>query len=627
MRSSIRIPARSLWRNSQRRRRIPSSTAAALSSAHLLPSSTTLFVQEIPLSRYFSTHQIETDVPTHSLPQSDGDSDVKAALTEASEAIKRLCQSNAPEQAVEILRAMEKQDLLPPPDDYLKVLRCFIDLDQLDEAHSLLLTMKQTPCEACFPLIATALIAQNMLSKAKQLLYNHMDRGIATTMCFNTVISAYVRQNRRRQAVALTHKMDWYARKGHDKAKPDKMTITSIMQKLASRGHSRDAQALLERMWTSEDKTMQPDAVTYSLVFNAYANAKTKDPDGAYTLLQAMEERYKKHGDLAIRPNTVVYNTFLLVLANAGDGERAELVLKEMETSPDLRPDAISYGTVLTAWKNASRGDEAEALLWRTPNPDRTCFSITISALAKEGKAKRAEAIMQHMISQNIQPNTGTYTAVLNAWANAKDDPDAFENAKRVLQEMGQRKDIVLDTAVYNTFLKAIEHCWMLDNKMNAVRSVLLRMIRSKDEVSQPNSATYRQAIHAVAATQGSAQLQQKALQFALQIYKDHKSLPGPQQIDLKIHSTMLEACGKLSPHGLNGDEIAEQVFATCCQLGIVTSLHTRLLEKAASDTLLKKIFKTDTVDQRMFHSIPKAWSRKRRKRDKVKRVDANVKI
>ena len=610
MRSCIRISVRSLLRNSQRWR-IATSPSTALSSAHSLVSHSSILQRT---SVNFSTHQIESDITIQSSSEpSSSETGTEMAVVNDSEAIDKLCNSNAAEQAEHILRAMEEQQTYLPSKDYLKVLKCYVERNQVEEAYNLLLNMKQTPHRDCFPLVANALIERNKLSKAKQLLYKNMDRGIATTACFNTMISAYIRQNRRRQAVALTHKMDWYARNGHPEAKPDKMTMTSLMQLLANRGHFRDAQALLERMWTSPERNMRPDAVTYSLVFSAFANAQKTDPDVAYDLLQVMKERYEDQRELTIRPNTVVYNSFLSVLANAGDGERAEQVLQEMEVDPDLKPDVVSYGIVLTAWKNASRGDKAETFLWKIPNPDRTCFSITIAALAKNGEAHRAEAILRHMISRNMEVNTLTYTAVLNAWANAKDDPDAFENAKRVLQEMGQRTNIVIDTAVYNTFLKAIENSFMLDSKVNAVRSVLIGMKRSKDDASRPNGATYRQAIYAVASTRGNDSVQKKALEFAMQIYQDRKNLQGKEQIDTKIHSVMLEACGKLSPRGVNGDEIAEQVFENCCKLGIVTSLHTRLLEKAASDELLKKIFKTDTLDQRIFNSIPKSWSRKRR--------------
>lgn len=607
----MRVQGRNLWRNSARRRRLPTSTAApAVCSPHF-QASVPIMLPPTLVSRRFSTDLIETDYAAQSLSASSTAASSQP-IPEARRAIEQLCQSNAPAQAEEILRAMEAHESCLPVNEYLRVLRCYVSLNQLEQAFNLLLTMKQTPSRLCFSAVVNALIEANNLPKAKQILYNFMDRGIADTLCFNTLISAYIHQNKRRQAVALLHKMDNYARNGHPKAKADKVTITSMMQKLAQRGFARGAHELLERMWSSPDRNMQPDAVTYSLVFSAFANAPESDPDDAYALLQKMKQRYEEKRELSIRPNTVVYNSFLSVLANVGDGERAQAILHEMEVSSDLNPDAITYGTVLTAWNNASRGDKAEELLWKIPNPDRLCFSITITALGKQGEAKRAEAIMQHMIQQNFRPDTGTLTAILNAWANAKNDPDAFENAKRVLQEMSERQGIVIDTVVFNTFLKAIENAVTLDNKISAVKAVLLRMKQTNNASARPNSATYRQAISAVGATRGDAQLQQKALKFAMQIYQDHKSLPPGQQRDLKLlHSAMLEACGRLSPRGVNGDDIVEQVFSSCCQDGLVTSMHTRLLVKAASDGLLKKIFKTDTVDQKMFHSIPKSWSRK----------------
>ena len=551
----------------------------------------------------FSTETIESDVTRRNRAE---------RLAPATESIEKLCQSgslHAAEQAEQILRDMEAQDDWKHRDAYIKVLQCYIRHNQVDRAHHLLLTMKQTPPLQGFCLVANAWIQQNQVPKAHELLDYYMSRGIAVTLCFNTLISAYVKQNKR--VVHLLHTMNDYARNGHPEAKPDKVTMTSIMQFLARRGDAREAQALLERMWTSSDTDMQPDAVTYSLVFTAYANAHHCMPNQAYALLQTIKERYEQCEALSMKPNTVVYNSFLTVLANAGDGERAEQVLQEMMASPDLQPDAITYGTVLQAWKNASRGDRAEALLRRISNPDRLCFSITIAALAKQGQAKRAQAIFQCMLSQNLNPNTAIYTALMNAWANCKDDPDAFEHAKGVLREMGKRKDVVIDTAVWNTFLKAIENASSLENKTKAVRSVLQRM-KEMGRKSQPNSLTFRQAIQAVAATTGDADAQKEALHEAMLMYQDRKSLPPNQQAYMKLHTAMLEACGKLSPKGVHGDEIVEQVFCACCQEGVVTSLHTMLLQKAASDELLKRIFKTDTLDPQIFHSFPKSWSRNR---------------
>lgn len=567
------------------------------------------------------------DSPTDTV-EASRDVSSKEKLIQAKKSLDQLCGSNrldAAEEAERILRDIEAYNpsRMFHVKDYHRVLDLYIARNRVDRAHHLLLTMKLTPSHVGFAIVAKAWIHKRQLSKAEELLTFYMNRGIAGTMCFNILIAEYTRgySIQPDKAVNLLHVMDAYARNGHLEAKPDKVTMTSMMQILATQGKPLEAEALLQRMFDSSDPDMAPDAVTYSVVFKAYANSDTKDaPERAHRLLEKMEERYKTRGQLAVKPNTVVYNTFLSIVANAGDGELAEAVLKHMEAREDLEPDTISYETVLTAWKNAGNGERAEQLLWRIPHPERPCFLITIAALAKQGEGQRAEGILYYMYQDGrdeFRTNTKTHTAVLNAWANSK-EPDAFENAKRFLYEMGKLENVTLDTAVFNSFLKAVKNS-SEPVKVNMVRSVLQRMKKSK--FASPNSATYRQAIHAIATTNGDARVKQEALHVALQIYQDRTSLSAQQQKDIKIHTAMLEACGKLSPKGVNGDEIVEQVFLSCCKEGVVNSLFIMLLKEAASEELLKRIFNTETLDRKVFHSFPESWSRmKNRKKKKGKR-------
>jgi pentatricopeptide repeat protein len=564
-----------------------------------------------------STVEVSADVSSSLINKSS-----QERLTKAKQSLDQLHRSNrleAPEEAERILRDIE--DFSPRKmlhaKYYHQVLDLYIARNRVDRAHDLLLTMKQTPSKVGFAIVSRAWIRRGQLPKVENLLTFYLERGIAGTVCFNILISEYAHRRNYypRKAVKLLRTMDAYARSGHPEAKPDKVTMTSMMQILARRGQALEAEALLQRMFDSKDPDMAPDAVTYSLVFKAYANNSTHDAaEQAQQLLEKMEERFKLQKEFAIKPNTVIYNTFLSVVANAGDGERAEAVLKHMEAHEDLKPDTISYGTVLTAWKNAGNGERAEQLLWRVPHPDHLSFSITIAALAKQGQGKRAEALLYYMYQDGrdeLRPNIKTHTAVLNAWANSK-DPDAFENAKRVFHETGKMQNTPIDTAVFNSFLKAVENSSEPD-KVDMVVSTLQRMKTTK--YSSPNSSTYRQAILAIAATNGDSQVKQDALHAALQIYQDRTSLPAKEQKDVKLHTAMLEACGKLSPKGVNGDEIVEQVFQSCCKEGVVSSLFTMLLKEAASDELLKRIFSTDTLDREVFYSFPQSWSRTRNSR------------
>jgi len=64
--------------------------------------------------------------------------------------------------------------------------------------------------------------------------------------------------------------------------------------------------------------------------------------------------------------------------------------------------------------------------------PDTVAYTVVISAYARRGRAKEAEAILKEMLSNEISPNTYTFNAVMDAWSKSGAE-DAPEQCRRIL--------------------------------------------------------------------------------------------------------------------------------------------------------------------------------------------------
>jgi hypothetical protein len=69
---------------------------------------------------------------------------------------------------------------------------------------------------------------------------------------------------------------------------------------------------------------IKPDSISYSSAINCWAKSGLKDdPDAALKLLHTMKQQYLA-GDKSLRPNSIVYETVIRTLVQAGPTYRAK---------------------------------------------------------------------------------------------------------------------------------------------------------------------------------------------------------------------------------------------------------------------------------------------------------------
>uniref|UniRef100_A0A7S4S8Q9 Pentacotripeptide-repeat region of PRORP domain-containing protein n=1 Tax=Ditylum brightwellii TaxID=49249 RepID=A0A7S4S8Q9_9STRA len=281
---------------------------------------------------------------------------------------------------------------------------------------------------------------------------------------YNSVLHAYATSSKcgsfdaANKALNLLHKME----NEEFHIKPDVYSYATVMDAFAQRGTGGGSSS-------SGDGSILSGATS--------ATIGVESAETVQYLLQKMKR------SKTIHPNTVCYNAALLAWARStyfDCAERCELLLREMEKQEGKRhyatakPDRISYNTLLQAYANSPKSTslaKAEHLLRRMSSmksvflhPDRKSYNTAIVALAKHASSpsfvppdtidsgnkkdknnvnssitERAEKLLDEMIHKSkeqqhhkrcsggrhkptLSPNTVTYNALINAYANSFGD-------------------------------------------------------------------------------------------------------------------------------------------------------------------------------------------------------------
>lgn len=205
----------------------------------------------------------------------------------------------------------------------------------------------------------------------------------------------------------------------------------------------------------------RPDAMSFSIVLNAWANSPQKGaPERADALLEKMIPNQRLPN-----PTEACYTAVLKALAKSserGSAHRAQSMLQIMLQSNDVdaRPSHLSFFFALAAWANASAepnaAENAETLLDSmqqlynetgdsNAQPTVSCYSLVIVAWSKRpNSGSKVSALLQKMeAAQLTGPEedsiVAAYVAAICAWAKTAIDDQAPERADELLEVLLQR--------------------------------------------------------------------------------------------------------------------------------------------------------------------------------------------
>jgi pentatricopeptide repeat protein len=152
---------------------------------------------------------------------------------------------------------------------------------------------------------------------------------------------------------------------GNQGVKPNTVSYNTVMDAWARSKHpdaALRAQALFDELlknYQGGDQGMKPSCQSFGTMITAWGRSKSKDAAAkAQALFDDMLARHKS-GDTDLQPGVVQYTALIDVWARAGAPERAEQILRDMDSSGNVgvKPDVVSYTAVMNAWSRSSESD------------------------------------------------------------------------------------------------------------------------------------------------------------------------------------------------------------------------------------------------------------------------------
>ena len=293
------------------------------------------------------------------------------------------------------------------------------------------------------------------------------------------------------------------------------------------------------------------------------------------------------------------------------------------QTRPHVTPNIVTYSCVMTALsKSKQRGAAQEAqnvldrMLERYHNgdmrvkPDTVAFSTVIDAWARDDSPHAAQCaldLLDHMVRLSYQgyedmaPNALTYTSVLAALGRSR-ERNATDIAEALLEDM-YNSSLQPSTIHYNCVLDAHAKS---PSWTKAQRAVALLEIMQQRNVPT-DIITYNSIMAACANTFGSSQVRRRALQIALDTYKQVVDDATPITYFL-----LFKALRKLIPAGEERWNLIQKAFAQCCRSGLLSERVLGQVRLGCSleqyQTLLPRSI--SNLKQVQQSDLPAEWTR-----------------
>lgn len=262
------------------------------------------------------------------------------------------------------------------------------------------------------------------------------------TICYNVLLYGLAKAERSdaaNQAENLLHSMIEFSESGlNPGVAPDQISYSTVMEIFSHQKPGKVEDILVHcKALAAKNKALEPDRIMYNITLNSYA-PETDDT------------KVDSH-----------YNN------SVSAAERAETLLRAMETNPDSRPNTSSYNAVLKVFANSGvKFDRVQALFQEmkdkylagdaTVKPDIFTYNTFMSVLAREN-VEKATALFDEMQLSDTRPDIITFNTLMNAIIRSV-NPGAIQTAERMLEKMesnyasgGIRPDI----SSYNTVLNA----------------------------------------------------------------------------------------------------------------------------------------------------------------------------
>ena len=300
--------------------------------------------------------------------------------------------------------------------------------------------------------------------------------------------------------------------------RPNRLLYIAALRCMRRHGRGEEAEVLLEKFHRAFPSLGGPDVYSYVSVLRAYERTIPKEnrldaANNAEVFFNKMQEKVNE----AVLPSldVNVYNILLNCYSRAGQAEKAEKLLAEMELgirNPNntsiVKPNNKSYSLVIKALGNSDSSYAVTfgwEVLYRLGFPKdikqgkkAVPFNVSLANLnamlklfAKRGMAREAEDLLNKIDDLKMDgflkqsPDITSYEAVLEALGRSGGDIDAVTRAEALVTRLEVKSELGLTNLqpsllAYNTLL----NCYGNAGMAGKAESLLERLGNNADSYS-----------------------------------------------------------------------------------------------------------------------------------------------
>lgn len=259
---------------------------------------------------------------------------------------------------------------------------------------------------------------------------------------------------------------------------------------------------------------VKPNAFTYRSLVSVLCTARR--PNEALKSLKEFEDNVAK-GSINSNKPLPLYNTIIHgLLTNSREGDATIILQKMQKEGP--KPDLVTYNTFLRYFGRRADFKGLGSTLQRLASDglvgDAYTFTTLLSALLKAGREDAEEITFALAKKQNVAPNVGFYTAIIDHQVRLQ-DPRNLKAALNILRKMEQDQEIEVNVVPYTSILAGIYRTHWAESKV-AEEGREYILYRMKSRKIRPNKVTYHILIAACLENR-----EPEGLQNALSLYRE----------------------------------------------------------------------------------------------------------
>mmetsp|Transcript_55038 Transcript_55038/g.131161 ORF Transcript_55038/g.131161 Transcript_55038/m.131161 type:complete len:638 (+) Transcript_55038:16-1929(+) len=253
-------------------------------------------------------------------------------------------------------------------------------------------------------------------------------------MVENTVLKAFANDGDYDGATA------WFDKMIQEGIMPNEKGIGKLLEAAANFGSAEEAEKVLQ-LALSTFPDNERKAIFWNMLVNVHAN------QGRWQEAEEVVERMQAEG---VQPGLQTFNTLMKAHAKANRHGEVMRLLEEVQRSK-LTPDDVTFAVVLDSLGRTGQGKRATQLLrdlWEAGMPiNNYHVGSTLNALAKEAAVRpdnrwQALDLIEKMKTLlDLEPNTVTYSALVNAFA-AAGDVDGAKDQLRKMEALGMETGV-----------------------------------------------------------------------------------------------------------------------------------------------------------------------------------------